>query len=362
VVDAFDDPNAEADLGVYRSQFGLPPCTTANHCFRKVNESGREGDPPLVDSTGWSTEESLDLDMVSAICPNCHLILVEADSDTLNDLARAVDAAAALHATQISNSYGIREEQNEPALDVHYHHPDSTIVASAGDSDYDDTPDFPASSPYVTAVGGTNLTTAGNGRGWNEIVWNNADIQGTVSGCSSFEPKPAWQVDTGCPNKRMVADVAAVADPFSGVAVYDTFITSNLGGWQVFGGTSVSAPLIAGVYALAGMKARALDYGSYSYSHASSLNDVTNGGDGGCGTYVQYFCTAEVGYDGPTGNGTPNGLGAFGGSALETSANRAALRRPVWRHVIEPSRGATVTRGCATPKAGYFACDALLVR
>jgi subtilase family serine protease len=359
IVDAFSDPNAEADLGVYRSQFGLPPCTTANHCFRKVNQQGIEGSPPLLDSTGWSVEESLDLDMVSAICPNCHLLMVEVNSNASADLGAGDDAAAALGATQISNSWGGYEEQFETAEDVHYEHPNSTIVFSSGDGDFDDTPSYPASSPYVTAVGGTSLTAAANGRGWNEVVWNNANIQGTGSGCSALEPKPAWQKDTSCPNNRMVADVAAVADPFSGVALYDTYITSNLGGWQIVGGTSVAAPIVAGVYALAGASAASLNAASYTYGHASSLNDVTNGNNGYCGTYVQYFCTAEVGYDGPTGNGTPNGLGAFGGPALVSELSKASLgRRPAWRLQVAP--GSAIIRACAKPAPGFYGCYALL--
>ena len=213
----------------------------------------------------------------------------------------------------------------------------------------------------MTAVGGTNLTAAPNGRGWNEIVWNNAGIQGTGSGCSAFEPKPAWQQDTGCPNNRMVADVAAVADPYSGVAFYDTYVTSNLGGWQVVGGTSVAAPIVAGVYALAGASAASLNAASYTYSHTSSLNDVTNGNNGGCGTYVQYFCTAEVGYDGPTGNGTPNGVGAFGGPALVSELSKTALsRRPAWRHVAQVPPGSSIIHACAKPAAGFYGCYALL--
>ena len=361
IVDAFSDPNAEADLGIYRSQFGLPPCTTANHCFTKVNERGIEGSPPMLDTTGWSVEESLDLDMVSAICPNCHLLMVEADSNSSPDLGSADDAAAALGATQISNSWGGYEQLAETTYDVHFNHPNSTIVFSSGDGDFDDTPDYPASSPYVTAVGGTNLAIAANGRGWIETVWNNGDAQGTGSGCSGFEPKPAWQTDAGCPNNRMVADVAAVADPFSGVAFYDTYITDNTGGWEVVGGTSVAAPIIAGVYALAGASAASLNHASSTYSHASSLNDVTDGNDGDCGTYVQYFCTAEVGYDGPTGNGTPNGLGAFGGPALVSElSNASRSRRPAWRHVVQVPAGSPVIHACAKPAPGFFGCFALM--
>jgi subtilase family serine protease len=361
IVDAYSDPKAEADLGIYRSQFGLPPCTTANHCFTKVNEQGIQGSPPLLDTTGWSVEESLDLDMVSAICPNCHLLMVEVDSSSETDLGDGDDTAAAMGATQISNSWGGFEQLHETAYDVHYNHPNSTIVFSSGDGDFDDTPQYPASSQYVTAVGGTNLAIAANGRGWNEVVWNNADLQGTGSGCSAFEPKPAWQTDTGCPNNRMVADVAAVADPYSGVAFYDTYITDNTGGWQIVGGTSVAAPIVAATYALGGASAASLDYGSYSYGHTSSLNNVTNGNNGECGTYVQYFCTAGVGYNGPTGNGTPNGVGGFGGPPLVSElADASTTRRPAWRHVVQVPAGTPIIHACSKPAPGFYGCYALL--
>jgi subtilase family serine protease len=361
IVDAFSDPNAEADLGVYRSQFGLPPCTTANHCFRKINQRGQLPHP-LLDSTGWSVEESLDLDMVSAICPNCRILMVEADSNGSKDLGQAVDAAAAAHATQISNSYGGFEGIAETKYDKYYDHPDSMVVVSSGDGDYDDTPEYPAASPYVTAVGGTNLSVSANGRGWIESVWNNAGVQGAGSGCSAFEPKPVWQKDVGCPNNRMVTDVSAVADPYSGVAFYDTYITSNFGGWQEVGGTSVAAPLIAGVYALGGASAASLNYASYTYAHTSALNDVTDGNNGDCGTYVQYFCTAEVGYDGPTGNGTPNGTAAFGGPALLAAQSSASsLRRPAWRHVVQLPVGTPLVHACAKPEPGFYGCFAIMV-
>jgi hypothetical protein len=133
-------------------------------------------------------------------------------------------------------------------------------------------------------------------------VWS-----GAGSGCSAYITKPTWQLDTGCA-RRTVADVSAIADPNTGVAVYDSYAYRGSKGWMVFGGTSVSAPIIAGVYVLAG-NTGSINYGSYSYSHLSSLNDVTSGSNGSCGS--SYLCTATAGYDGPTGNGTPNGTGAF---------------------------------------------------
>jgi Subtilase family len=356
LVDAYDYPSAESDLDVYRSEFGLPPCTTANHCFRKVNQQGIQGKPPGVDLTGWSVEESLDLDMVSAICPNCHIILVEANSDNNADLGVSVDVAARLGATQISNSYGGPEFKGETAGDKYYNHAGITVVVSSGDSDYGVA--WPASSPYVTSAGGTSLSVQAGARGWNEFVWNNEDLQGAGSGCSAYEPKPIWQKDAGC-HTRMDNDVAAVADPFTGVATYDTYIVTGetLGGWETLGGTSAAAPIISAVYALGGASGQSLDYASYSYTHRGALNDIISGNNGSC--TIAYFCHAEAGYDGPTGNGTPNGLGAFGGPALRSA--RAVDGHATWRHVIQATAGSPVRRACANPKPGFLGCDVLMV-
>jgi subtilase family serine protease len=306
IVDAFDDPTAEADLATYRSQFGESACTTANGCFRKVNENGGST-PPAVD-TGWAQEESLDLDMVSAIAPNAHILLVEAASATDADLVTSENEAAALGATEISNSYGGSEDASETSENAAFNHPGIAITASAGDGGYG--VEFPAAVPSVTSVGGTSLNTATTARGWSETVWGSGALSaaegGTGSGCSTVEPKPAWQTDTGCAN-RTVADVSAVADPNTGVAVFDSTPNQAQSGWLVFGGTSVSSPIIAGVYALAG-NAASTNGASFAYSHTGSLNDVTSGSNGVCGSYL---CTGGAGYDGPTGLGTPAGTGAF---------------------------------------------------
>lgn len=298
IVDAYDAPTAEADLAVYRSQYGLPACTTANGCFRKVNQNGGTTYPSA--NGGWAQEISLDLDMVSAICPNCHILLVEATSSSFVNLAAAVDRAAIMGAKTISNSYGGSEYSSESTDQSHYNHPGVAITVSSGDSGYG--VEFPAASRYVTAVGGTHLVRSSTSRGWTETVWN-----GAGSGCSRYITKPSWQHDTGC-SRRTVADVAAVADPATGVAVYDSYTYQGLHGWLVFGGTSVAAPVIAGVYALAGNQG-SITYGSYPYSHTSSLFDVTSGSNGSCGG--SYLCTGKTGYDGPTGEGTPNGTGGF---------------------------------------------------
>jgi subtilase family serine protease len=303
VVDAYNDPNAEADLGTYRSTYGLSSCTKANGCFKQVSQTGSTTSLPANDA-GWAGEEALDLDMVSAACPNCNIILVEANSASDTDLGIAENEAVALGAKFVSNSWGGSESSGQTTEDTQYFkHPGVAITVSAGDSAYG--AEYPATSQYVTAVGGTALTAAANSRGWTESVWHTSATEGTGSGCSAYDPKPTWQTDTGCA-KRMEADVSAVADPATGVAVYDTFGGS---GWAVYGGTSASAPLIAGVYALAGTPG-ATDYpAKYPYSHTANLYDVTTGNNGSCST--SYFCTARTGYDGPTGWGTPNGIAAF---------------------------------------------------
>ena len=309
IVDAFDDPNAEADLAVYRAQYGLPACSTANGCFRKVAQDGSTNYPQP--DAQWAGEISLDLDMVSAVCPNCHILLVEANSTSSSDLGTAVDEAVTLGAKFVSNSYGsFGESPSETTLDPYYNHPGVAITASAGDYGYDnsqvglDSPSYPAVSPYVTSVGGTSLVrAAGTARGWAETVWT-----GSGAGCSVYESKPAWQHDASCPG-RTDNDVSAVADPNTGVAVYDTYQTFGGGGWTILGGTSVGSPIIAATYALAGAPAAGSYPASYPYSTPAALNDITSGSDGSCGG--SYLCTAGPGYDGPTGLGTPNGVAAF---------------------------------------------------
>ena len=297
IVDAFDDPNAEADLGVYRAQFGLSSCTTANGCFRKVNQRGATSPLPATD-VGWAEEISLDVDMVSAMCPNCKILLVEADTNSLANLGASVNTAASLGAVAISNSYGGGESSGETSASTQfYRHPGIAVTVSSGDSGFG--VEYPAASQFVTAVGGTSLSRANNARGWSETAW-----RGAGSGCSRFEPKPSWQnVATNC-SMRAVADVSAVADPNTGVAVYDTFQQS---GFLVFGGTSVASPIIAAVYALAGAPASTAFPAAFPYAHPSSLFDVTSGSNRNCCRNV--LCRAGTGWDGPTGLGTPNGTG-----------------------------------------------------
>ncbi|WP_455771716.1 putative Ig domain-containing protein [Streptomyces lavendulae] len=318
IIDAYDDPNAESDLATYRSQYGLPACTTANGCFKKVDQSGGTN-YPTADS-GWAGEISLDVDMVSAVCPQCHILLVEANQPSMADLGTAVNRAVTMGAKYVSNSYGGGEDSTDPSSDASYfNHPGVAITVSSGDSGYG--VEYPAASQYVTSVGGTSLKRDSSSRGWSESVWgSSAGGNGAGSGCSGFTTKPSWQSDSGCA-KRTVSDVSAVADPATGLAVYDSYQAS---GWNVYGGTSASAPIIAAVYALAGTPAAGSYPSSYPYAHTASLNDVTSGANGSCNS--SYLCTAKAGYDGPTGLGTPNGTAAFTGGS--TGGNTVTVTNP----------------------------------
>ncbi|MFF7752516.1 putative Ig domain-containing protein [Streptomyces sp. NPDC007971] len=318
IVDAYNDPNAESDLATYRSTYGLSACTKANGCFKQLSQTGSTTSLPTNDS-GWAGEEALDIDMVSAVCPNCSIDLVEANSANDTDLGIAENEAVTLGAKVVSNSWGGSESSSQTGEDTQYFkHPGVAITVSSGDSAYG--AEYPATSQYVTAVGGTALTTSSGSRGWSESVWHTNSTEGTGSGCSAYDPKPSWQTDTGC-SKRMEADVSAVADPATGVAVYDTYGGS---GWAVYGGTSASAPIVAGVYALAGTPGSG-DYPSkYPYQHTGNLYDVTSGNNGSCSP--SYFCTATAGYDGPTGWGTPNGTTAF--TAGTSSGNTVTVTNP----------------------------------
>jgi subtilase family serine protease len=310
VVDAGDDPYAESDLAVFRSQYGLPACTTANGCFEKVNEEGQQGNYPP--DLGWGDEISLDLDAVSSVCPNCHILLVEATSASIDDLGASVDEAVTLGATAVSNSYGSSnadgagiEPPGETSYDPYYDHPGVAVTASAGDGGY--AVNYPSASQDVTAVGGTTLTKDSSvPRGWDETVWGNGTEgvkgDGTGSGCSDQEPQPSWQagITADC-SMRATADVSADANPASGLAVYDT---DGEGGWLQIGGTSLASPLIAATYALAGRPASGTYPSSCLYAHylagLSAFNDVTSGSDGNCGTVL---CDAETGWAGASRSG-----------------------------------------------------------
>lgn len=307
IVDAYDDPSAESDLAAYRQQYGLSSCTSSNGCFTKMSQSGSTSNLP-AGNTGWAGEISLDLDAVSAACPACHILLVEANSASMADLGAAVNQAVAQGAKYVSNSYGGGEDSSTTTADSQYFkHPGVFITASSGDSDYG--AEYPATSAYVTAVGGTSLKrNSGTSRGWSESVWETSSSEGTGSGCSSYVAKPSFQsgVNTAC-SKRAEADVSMDADPATGLAVYQTY---GGNGWSVYGGTSLASPLLAATAALAGAAGNSTYGNDLSYAHASDFNDVTSGSNGSCGTVL---CNAGVGWDGPSGNGTPNGVAGFGG-------------------------------------------------
>ena len=290
IVDAYGYPNAEADLAAYRSEFGLPPCTTANGCFLKLNQNGAAKNYPGANS-GWDTEQALDVDMASAMCIRCKIYLLEASTASFQNLGIAEDAAARLGAHVISNSYGGDESPAVQSFAPYYDHPGVAITVANGDEGYG--VEAPADMNTVIAVGGTSLTAADNTRGWTESVWS-----GSGSGCSTVFARPAWQNKAGC-SMRIVGDTAAVADPDTGVAIYDA-------GWGIVGGTSVATPLVGGIFAVAG---GAVNAASTIYANPADLFNVTTGSDGSCSP--AYLCNGEVGYNAPTGMGTPRGIGAF---------------------------------------------------
>lgn len=305
VVEAYSTPHLAADLAVYRKQYGLPACTVAGGCLRIVNQKGQTS--PLPQSGvpfGWDVETMLDVSMVSAACPHCSILVVQASSQSFADLAAAEDTAASLGAAAISNSYGARETGLSQTYAAAYDHRGHTIVVSSGDNGFG-AANFPANLATVTAAGGTQLARASNARRWSEKVWN-AGGGASGSGCSAYVAKPAWQHDPHCPG-RTVADVSSVA---WNVPMYD----QNEGGWLTVGGTSAASPLIAGIYGLAGNATTVAP--GYEYAHASSLFDITAGNNGwpvpgGAVCGGDYLCTAKKGYDAPTGLGTPDGTGAF---------------------------------------------------
>jgi hypothetical protein len=368
IVDAFDSTTIASDLQVFSNQFGLPACSEANGCFRKVNQVGNFS--PLPASAGelergWAQEIATDVETVHGLCPSCRIVLVEAESNSNANLYVAEQTAASLGATEISNSWG----GGEPSFDnAAFNHPGVVVVASSGDYGYlnwfsetaPESADYPASSPHVVAVGGTRLNLNATTRAWeSETVWNDGGVSGGTlkgagaggGGCSVPFAAPAWQLglanwaSVGCPGKRAVADVSADADPYTGVAIYDATETEGNKGWATIGGTSVAAPIIASVFALAG-GARGVAYPARTlYENElvapASLHDVTVGSNGEClkpfekgsGTSgctvseeaqtcsAKAICLAGGGYDGPSGVGTPNGLLAFAPTGTLPSAN-----------------------------------------
>jgi subtilase family serine protease len=303
IVDAYGYTNLERDLATYRSYYGLPACTVASGCLRIINQSGGTSLPRM--DVGWAGEQALDVDAVSAVCPDCKIVVVQASSTSFADLGTAVNTAAKqAGVVAISNSYGSTGDAADSTYGSYYNHPGIAVTASTGDDGYQGG-SFPASSTYVTAVGGTSLVAAsGTTRGWSESVWS-----GAGSGCSTYNTQPSFQSTTvtGC-SKRAMADVAAAADPNNGgmAVYYPTSRTAST--WAQVGGTSESSPIIAAVYAL-GSNSLSGYPNALPYAHTGSLFDVTSGSNGSCTT--TQWCTARTGWDGPTGLGTPNGAGAF---------------------------------------------------
>ncbi len=347
LVDAYNDPTAESDLAAYRSAYGLPACTSAGGCFDKVNQTGGKTYPPQPDSEqgGWPVEESLDLDMVSAICPNCHILLVEASSASDSDLATAENEAVTLGATEVSNSWGGPEHGGETSFDAAFDHPGVPITVASGDYGYDNAelgagvPSYPAASPYVIAVGGTDLVQASNARGWSETVWSRSG-----SGCSVYEPKPSYQTDSGC-SKRTTNDIAAAAEDLS---IYDTsgVVGEKLGGWLTVGGTSAATPIIAGWEALSGGETRS-EGAAAIYKNSSSFFAVASGSNGSCKTYL---CTGGSGYRGPTGVGTPDGVLSAGSSSPPAPAVSVTS--------VTPTEGSTFGGTTVTIKGSGFVSGA----
>ncbi|HET7012690.1 MAG TPA: S8 family serine peptidase [Streptosporangiaceae bacterium] len=308
IVDAQSTPHLAADLAFYRKHYGLPPCQVATGCLRIVNQAGQASPLPAPDPFGWGVEETLDVAMVSAACPLCKIVVVEVKAPSFADLAVGENTAARLGAQAISNSYGGRETGFDQPYDSAYNHPGHAIVVSSGDGGFG-AASSPANLTTVTAVGGTQLSRAANPRGWTERVWN-AGGGGSGSGCSAYVAKPSWQHDSHCPG-RATADVAALA---WNVALYDSSLRGFGGPWITVGGTSAAAPIIAGVYALAGNAADTTP--AYPYQHRTHLFDVTAGNNAlfttparDCGG--DYLCAAKPGYDAPTGFGTPDGTAGF---------------------------------------------------
>jgi len=394
IVDAFDDPKIEADLGTFDSHYGLPACTSANGCFKKVGQTGSTTKLPTADKEGWSLEISLDVETVHGVCPNCKILLVEANAPTDADLAAAVNEAVKLGATEVSNSYGGPEEAADEAA---YNHPGVVITASAGDGGYYDwdvisegfaapeKPETPASLPTVVAAGGTSLKLNENGTRNSESVWNDSgrpshteefkQYSATGGGCSTLFTAPSWQqnvpgwTNTACGSKRLDNDISAVADPYTGFDVYDSYNcgkTCEKGGigkgWVTIGGTSLSSPLLSSLYALAGGSGGVGYPTATLYSHLGqsfSLYDVSEGGNGYCDgeapgpcgepTINEIYgnidclgttaCDAALGFDGPSGVGAPKGLGAFKSNAVtlltQTSATLNARVNPDGQNVTE---------------------------
>ena len=297
IVDAFDDPNIEADLGVFTTQFGLPPCTTANGCFQKVYASGSQ---PSTNA-GWTVEISLDVEWAHTIAPQATILLVEAASASFTDLFAAVDVAVQHGASVVSMSFGGRESSSETANDSHFSVPNVTFVASSGDSGHGAS--YPAASPFVLSVGGTTLTVQPDGTYVSETAWS-----GSGGGMSRYEAEPAYQNAVQQTGARTVPDVAMDADPNTGVPVFDSINDQGHVNWSQVGGTSLSAPMWSALIAIANSSRAALSKAPLTAVQTSiystlftDLNDIAGGTNGRC----PVACKAVPGYDQVTGLGSP---------------------------------------------------------
>jgi subtilase family serine protease len=290
IVDAYNDPSAESDLGVFSSQFGLPSCTTANGCFTKVNQTGGTKYPRT--NSGWALEISLDVQWAHSIAPGAKILLVEASSNSFTNLLAAEDYAAA-HANYVSNSWGGSESSGETAYDSHFVHTGVSFFASAGDSGLP--AQYPSSSPNLISVGGTTLNFDSSGNFTSETGWSSGG-----GGCSQYETANTAQSSfsqypqVNCAGKRATPDVSLDADPASGVSVYDTTSYNGQTGWFVVGGTSASSPMWAARSADSGAQVNA----SYVYANNITFRDITVGNNG---------APCLVGYDLCTGRGSWTG-------------------------------------------------------
>jgi uncharacterized protein (TIGR03382 family) len=330
IIGAYGYSNLATDLASYRTEYGLPACTVANGCLKIVNQSGSASPLPSAapSNDDWTQETALDVDMASAACPSCKILVVQASDDSGDGLLIANDTAASLGATVISNSWG-SPESGVSSQETYFNHPGIAIFVAAGDDGYNDGgegPDYPGTSAHTIGVGGTSLTkSASTTRGWTEKAWSDGG-----SSCSTSVAKPSWQTASTCA-KRAASDVSAVGDPNTGVATYN----KNAGGWSVIGGTSAASPLVAGIFAVTGHGG---ETAQFMYTHTSDFNDVTTGSNGSCGTIL---CKATTGWDGPTGIGTPNGSAMAGTAGTGSSGSDA----PPVVAITSPANNATVPPG-----------------
>ena len=289
VVVAYDHPRIESDLNAFSKRFGLPACTTANGCFKKVDHKGAKNYPAR--NRSWAMEIALDVQWVHAIAPGARILLVEAKSDRLGDVLKAHDYATA-HARYVSNSWGLDEYEAQSARNGHFDRPGVSIFVASGDDGAG--AGYPATSPHVIAVGGTTLLNVGQPtfveKGW----------RGSGGGCSRYEKAPSAQSSFAgygpmdCAGRRATPDVALVADPRSGVSIYNSYKTEKP--WTTVGGTSAATPMWAARAAVSG---RVIDAGYlYRSSPAIDFRDITVGDNG---------LPARPGFDLVTGLGSWTG-------------------------------------------------------